>query len=298
MEHALHTPLPLPKYHQVYLVLRQQLEQGRFAAGLPGEVALAAQFGVARVTVRRALGQLAAEGRVLRRPGRGTRPHGPSQGEAWPSAGGGDGAPNARAGAGKAATARSAQAGTSAHPDALHHAPYGGLLHNIVTLGLSTQVQVLTCAVQPASAMAAQALGLQPGQPVHRAQRIRSTAEGPMSLITTHVPAALARGITRRALARQPILLLLEANGVRMGHAEQTLSACLADAQVAQHLQVPAGAALLAVTRLVHDDQGRSVQWLHGLYRPDRYPYQMQLSRVGRLDAKVWMGHSIDPQFH
>jgi GntR family transcriptional regulator len=53
--------LPLPKYHQIYLVLREQLREGRFDQGLPGELALMGQFGVARVTVRRALSQLAEE---------------------------------------------------------------------------------------------------------------------------------------------------------------------------------------------------------------------------------------------
>ena len=55
--------MPLPKYHQIYLVLREQLDEGRFADGLPGELALMEQFGVARVTVRRALERL-----VVRRP--------------------------------------------------------------------------------------------------------------------------------------------------------------------------------------------------------------------------------------
>ena len=49
--------LPLPKYHRIYLVLREQLQEGRFEQGLPGELALMQQFGVARVTVRRALEQ-------------------------------------------------------------------------------------------------------------------------------------------------------------------------------------------------------------------------------------------------
>ena len=66
--------LPLPKYHQIYLVLREQLHEGRFAQGLPGELALMRQFGVARVTVRRALQELADEGLIAREPGRGTRP--------------------------------------------------------------------------------------------------------------------------------------------------------------------------------------------------------------------------------
>jgi GntR family transcriptional regulator len=32
--------LPLPKYHQIYLVLREQLEEGQFADGLPAELVL------------------------------------------------------------------------------------------------------------------------------------------------------------------------------------------------------------------------------------------------------------------
>ena len=52
---AMNTGMPLPKYHQIYLVLREQLQEGRFDGGMPGELALMSQFGVARVTIRRAL---------------------------------------------------------------------------------------------------------------------------------------------------------------------------------------------------------------------------------------------------
>jgi len=31
--------LPLPKYHQIYLLLREQLSEGRPGAALPGEIA-------------------------------------------------------------------------------------------------------------------------------------------------------------------------------------------------------------------------------------------------------------------
>ena len=71
-----------------------------------------------------------------------------------------------------------------------------------------------------------------------------------------------------------------------------------ADAQVATELAVPVGSALLAVRRLIYDTQDRPVQWLHGLYRPDRYEYEMQLSRVGSIDAKVWVSKDISAQFH
>ena len=112
------------------------------------------------------------------------------------------------------------------------------------------------------------------------------------------MPATLARGFGRRELARKPILLLLEESGVRLGGAQQRISARLADAQTAAHLGVAVGSALLAVRRLIHDEEGRPVQWLHGLYRPDRYEYQMQLSRVGDIDARVWVSRELTAQFH
>lgn len=85
---------------------------------------------------------------------------------------------------------------------------------------------------------------------------------------------------------------------MRIGHATQTISAKLADAASARHLEVKVGSALLAVTRLIHDDEGRPVQWLHGLYRPDRYQYEIQLSRVGSIDAKVWVSKALTAPFH
>jgi GntR family transcriptional regulator len=46
----------------------------------------------------------------------------------------------------------------------------------------------------------------------------------------------------------------------------------------------------------VRDADDRPVQWLQGLYRPDRYQYEMQLSRVGNVDAKVWVSTDLAAQ--
>jgi GntR family transcriptional regulator len=263
--------LPLPKYHQVYLVLREQLHDGQFDAGLPGEITLMGQFGVARVTVRRALAQLAEEGLIRREPGRGTRRTG--------------GQPTAPA------IASSAKA-----PE--QQARLTGLLENLVTMGLRTTVKVLSVQRQGATDAVAQVLQIVPGTLVQKAERVRSTSEGPLSHITTWVPEAIAAGFGKRELAQKPILLLLEESGVRVGRAEQTISARLADVAMAQHLDVSVGSALLAVRRLIYDQDERPIQWLHGLYRPDRYEYQMQLSRVGSIDAKVWVSKELSASFH
>ena len=119
-----------------------------------------------------------------------------------------------------------------------------------------------------------------------------------MSHITTYVPGDIGRRFGRRELARKPILVLLEESGVKVGRAQQTISAKLADLLVARHLDVAVGSALLAVRRLIYDEQERPIQWLHGLYRPDRYEYEMQLSRVGSIDAKVWVSTELSAQFN
>lgn len=263
--HSMAQVLPLPKYHRIYLVLREQLGEGRFVDGLPGELALMAQFGVARVTIRRALEQLAAEGLISREPGRGTRPLDPASSST------------------PAASGRRAQ--------------LTGLLENLVSMGLKTSVKVLEVRGISASESVASALQVAIGSEVQKAVRVRSTREGAFSHITTYVPQPLASSFGRRELSRKPILLLLEESGVKVGRAHQTISARLADAAVAQHLDVSVGTALLAVRRLIHDENDRPVQWLHGLYRPDRYEYQMELSRVGNIDAKVWVNKDLSARF-
>ena len=260
---------PLPKYHRIYLVLREQLDEGRFDRALPGELALTREFGVARVTVRKALERLAAEGRIVRARGRGTLR-----------------AP---------APAKSKAAGGPAPASPVR---LSGLLEDIVGMGLRTSVHVLVCDTIAAPEAVAQALQVEAGSAVQKAVRVRSTREGPLSHITTWVPHDLARSFGRRELARRPLLLLLEASGTRVGEATQTISARLADATVAPHLDVAVGSALLAVNRLIRDADGRPVQWLNGLYRPDRYQYTMQLSRVGAIDAKIWVSKDLPAQFH
>jgi GntR family transcriptional regulator len=257
----MNAPMPLAKYHQVYLVLREQLAEGRFADGLPGELELVRQFGVGRVTVRRALEQLVRDGLIVRQAGRGTRPVAPP-----PGAGGAAAAP-----------------ASATHP----LAPLGGLLGSIVQVSQSTTVKVLDWRAVPASASVAQALALEPGTRVRRAVRLRSTRAGPVSLITTHVPEAMVSGTKRADLVQHPMLQLLQRSGTVLGRARQTVTARAADAETAAQLQVPVGAALLSVTRVVHDADDRPVQLLQGRYRPDRYEYEMELSQVGGVDARI-----------
>jgi GntR family transcriptional regulator len=243
---------PVPKYHRVYLVLHEQLRDGRFHSGLPAETTLMEQFGVARVTVRKALERLSDEGLIKREPGRGTR------------------------------------------PITQQRAPLNGFLETLVTMGMDTSVKVISADFVQAPTEVATALQLNKAElKVQKAVRVRSTKEGPISLITTYVPHSIAKNFGKRELAKKPILVLIEEAGVKVGRAEQNISACLADSQVAQYLDVEVGSALLAVKRKVYNNQDQPIQWLHGLYRPDRYEYVMELSRMGDIDAKVWVSRNF-----
>lgn len=250
--------LPLPKYHRVYLVLLEQLREGRFADGLPSELMLGKQFGTSRITVRHALKRLASEGLIIREAGRGTRP-----------------APQPAAAAGED------------HVKQAHSSRLTGLLGNIVDVSLRTEVDVLEWRTIHASEAMAEVLQATPGAKLKKAVRRRSLQGTPMSYITTYVPDALVSNFGRRDLTHKPMLRLLQESGVELGRARQTISARQADAVVASALGVEIGTALLAVQRLVYDTSERPVQLLYGLYRPDLYEYRMEISQVGDVDAQI-----------
>lgn len=243
----------LPKYHQIYLVLSQQIRDGEYsdAVPIPGEVELGRQFGVSRITIRKALERLEREGAIHRHRGRGT----------FVSRTDGDG------------------------PLA---ASLSGSIENLIAMGLETEVRLLSLAHVPASAEVAAALGIAQRAPVQRAVRVRSHQGVPFSFLTTHVPEDLGRAFGEKDLETTPLLLLLERAGVCIKGAEQRITAKLATPAVAGHLQVEPGVPLLSITRTVADESDRVVELIHGLYRPDTYEHRMRVDRIKRDDAPLW----------
>ena len=246
-------PSSPPLFRQVADSIRERLRDGTYPVGipLPGERALAEAFGVARVTVRSALARLQEEGLVTRLRGQGTLPLG--------------------------------QAMTTQHPK-LHN----GLLDNIVSQGLRTRIQVLSCTRQPCSAEIAQLLQLPPAAPVLCIHRVRKSSGAPVMYSEVVLPEAIGAAIAQPLLEEYPLLTLMEQAGYPFDHGEQELSATIAPAHVAQALKIAAGAPLLQVRRVVYDAQRRPIQYLLGYYAPERYRYRMHVSRSGSA-SKVWI---------
>ncbi|MCE8536993.1 GntR family transcriptional regulator [Ruegeria pomeroyi] len=242
------------KSRRVYLSLLEQISAGRLGPSqkLPGEEQLAEDYGVSRVTVRRALDALAENGLLSRRAGSGTRVR-------------------PRPAAPQPVTM-----------------DFSTLLPQLVEIGRRTEVRLLSSRIDQAPEHVARALGLAPGEPVQIARRTRSIGGTAYSHLTTFVPSRIAAGISDEDLSREPLHVLLERNGVKIADARQSVSATLAGPEVAMALGLPEGTALLSLDRVVRDAEGRGVEFLSGLYRPDMFRLDMSLTRVDHASGRYW----------
>jgi GntR family transcriptional regulator len=239
---------PVPLYHRLYVILREQIASGQHGAGslLPSELELGQRFGVSRITAKRALDELNAEGLVERARGRGTRVIGrPAD------------MPGGRP--------------ISASID--------GLRENLSAIGRETSVRVVEFGYLPAPPLVRERLALAADAAVQRAVRVRSLDGEPLSQSTTFIPEDIGRTFAEPDLATTPLIELIEGAGVRVAAAEQSITATLADSITAPRLDVRVGSALLLLKRLVVGKSRRPVQYIEILYRPDRFEYRMALTR-------------------
>lgn len=242
------------KARRVYLLLRDDISNGSVREGslLPGENKLAESYGVSRVTIRRALDALAAEGWIEKKTGAGS-------------------VVLARQSGGQKISAN-----------------FATLIPQLVDIDRSTTARLLTFSYGPPTEIVADALGLKSGEKVQTAVRVRLVDDQPYSHLTTHVPEQIARNYDETDLATQPLFRLLERGGVQVDSAQQSLSATLASPEVAEALDVAVGSALLSLNRVVRDADGRGVEYLSALYRPELFRVEMELSRVGAGETRYW----------
>jgi len=242
-----------PLYHQVLLALRERIRRGVFPAGstLPGELELVKLMGVSRITVKRALNELAATGFVTRHRGRGT-----------------------------------VVTFNAAAP--IVKGNFDNLLESLKLMGLGTEVELLACDIIRAPEEIAQMMDLPKGTKVQRAVRRRKIEGQPFSYLITHVPAAIATSYKPEELADVPLLHLLERAGHAPVEAEQWIAACSAAPDIARALGIAPGSPLLEIRRVMTDTNQKVVECLHGYYRPDRFQHHMKLVRRRRGTKDEW----------
>jgi GntR family transcriptional regulator len=242
----------VPRYHQVYLVLSQRLREGFYLPErpLPTEQDLMQEFGLSRVTIRHALAEIEREGLIRRVRGSGTFP-----------------------------------IITSAKDSS--RANISGLYENLTTLGQTTKARLLRFerVTTPSTLRTREPMF---GSMALLIVRVRHMGREPFSYLLSYLPEASARHFRKDRLGNQPLLMTLELAGITPAMAEQSLSAKAADAEVAKALKVPVGSPLIHMKRLTRDRQGAPIEYFESYYRPDRFEYQMTLSRVLSGGAPKW----------
>ncbi len=247
----------VPLYHRVYVILLQKMSDGSFPSGesMPSEDELAESFGVSRVTIRKAMDRLEREGLVLRQRGRGTFP---------------------------VPRAKQSQEAESR------------LMRNQISLAQKTKVTVLDYGFVRVPPQLVHALGSAPGADVLRIVRVRHDARSPISHTVCYLSANVAGLVPKRQISSLPISATLTAAGVKLTRFHERITATLADSDIARHLQVDVGTALIAMTRRVEGENGQVVELLQALYRPDRYEYRVEYSGDEENAGAPWAAMITD----
>lgn len=253
---------PVPLYHQLYSLLREQIAsnpeafQGRF----PSEHELKATYGVSRVTVRNALERLEADGVIVRRPGRGTFLN--------PAAG--------------RNTFIARDLNRLLSPEAFVD-------------GQDTRFSVTVLEAQqvPPSQDVAASLRLAPGQTVLALRRLVKSNGQPTWIETRYLPSDIAEGLRPDDFAEYSVLdLLADRRGIRVTDVDMDVFAGAASAMEARRLEIRAGAPVL-ITRYTSFAGEQPIQTGRSVFRGDRYKFRTRISAQAnqvRPSASVPMG--------
>ncbi|KAA2262024.1 GntR family transcriptional regulator [Solihabitans fulvus] len=239
------TPAPLvdgpkPKHAQLREILRRLAEQELSPGSpIPSERDLAERYGVSRITVRAAIGQLVAEGLLTRAQGRGTF---------------------------TASRRLDGQLYLESFTDDMRRR------------GLAPTTDVLAGVEEEPTASAAAALGLTAGEAAYRLLRLRRADGIPIAVERGYYNPQVVPELLRHDLTGSLYTLIADTYGVQLDHGRQTVWAEIADPETAKLLAVRVGSPLL-VFRRVASAAGRPVEDMTSWYRGDLYQVTMQLDR-------------------
>ena len=236
---------PSPLYYQLYSLITGYILDGTFHLGekLPSEKELADGFNVSRITVKRAVNELAAEDLVERGRGKGTHviyKYTPKPVEA----------------------------------------PLLGVLEEIDSIAQNSVAEVLDCrvVVPPQSIRTEFALGN--NDSLFHLVRKRQRAGAFFGYFDSW-SAGIDKPENPDIFIGQSRHQYFRESGMQVSHINQTISAVAANEAIAAHLQVPTGFPLLSLVRrsfYQDDDQEMLVDYLAALYNTELFQYQMDLT--------------------
>ncbi len=239
----------VPLYLQIEEELRGRVESGeiRPLSQVPSEVDLAQEFGVSRMTARKAVDRLVAAGVLFRQTGKGTFVAAP-----------------------KIAHGISMQLSFSAA---------------MRSLGLDHRTRVLASGVMTAPANIARALDLPPGALIVHLRRLRIVEQAPAALHETYLPASYA-GILTGDLTGS-LTALMRGVGAEVAESRDSVEAVVALGDDARVLKVAEGSPLIRIESIACSASGEPLHYSEGLYRGDRFRFNLGTSRSPDLEIEL-----------
>jgi GntR family transcriptional regulator len=238
LDEANHAPL----YQQLHRALRDAIADNRLAAedALPPERELAEEFGVSRITVRKALDALVGEGMLTRRQGAGTF--------------------------------------VAARPEARVEKSFSKLssfTEDMISRGRRPESVWLSRSAGAVTPEESLTLGLSPGSEVYRFNRIRYADGEPMALEYSTVPGFC---LPNEKAVGESLYEALGQHLARPVRALQRLRAILFLGEKAKLLGVAEGSPGLLIERRGFLKDGRPVEFTQSYYRGDAYDFVAELS--------------------
>lgn len=223
--------------------LRMRITVGEWAAGhrLPSETDLAARYGVARMTVRQAIGALAGEGVVVRRQGLGTFAA--------------ERLPTRRVGALLSFT------------------------EEMRSQGRDVESRLIKAAVEQPTDLAREALQLAAHAATITIQRVRIADGYPLAVQHSWLPCARFAGLDGEPLLEDSLYATIEGRyGVRIMRARQVFTATVAGGSEAELLELKPGSPVLRITRTTYDGANCPVEFAMSAMRPES-PIETMMER-------------------
>jgi GntR family transcriptional regulator len=221
------------RYIQLATLFRRRIESGQWKVGeqIPTVDTLAAECGVARATIRQALGLLENEGLISRRRAKGTFVMRRPQEQLWCEV----------------------------------ETDWNGLLSSRD----GATIEVLHSEVVEAPPLIPHSIGKL--APAYRHLRRRHSRQGvPFLLADVYIDQRLTKKIPRSAYTTKTALRLVAGiEGVKITDARQTLTISSADIETAHQLNLPLNAHVAHVHRSAVDQHGNLILVANGIYRGD-----------------------------
>lgn len=231
---------PVPKHQQLREILLEliatELEPD---SPIQSERELGERFGLSRMTVRQAVNQLVADGRLYRVRGRGT---------------------------------------FVAQPKMDLQIRLASYTEDMTRRGMVPASRTLSFERIEASPSLARQLEIAPGDGVIRLVRLRYADSIPMAVERCHIPEHRVPGILALGPPKSLYQVLAEQYGLPLTWGEQVIEAGHPDADEATLLEVPATGVVLQMTRRSYCDDVL-VEYAYSAYRADRYQLWVPLER-------------------